>query len=196
MHRRRALACAAVALLPGVHGQAALAAELEGVRFEDSARVAGAELRLNGIGLRGAGWLKLYVAGLYLAAPARTAREVLAQPGAKRVRMVMMHWAPTGEFVKALEKGFQRNASSEEWAALTERLRQFSALVQPLREVRKGDVIDLDFEPGRGMVFRFNGSVRGEPVAGVDFYAVLLRSFVGEHPYHKTLRAGMLGVGS
>jgi hypothetical protein len=59
--------------------------------------------------------------------------------------------------------------------------------------VRKGDTVDLDLDPGRGTLFGLNGTLRGEPVTGDDFYAALLRSFVGDKPYDKRLKAGLLG---
>ena len=70
---------------------------------------------------------------------------------------------------------------------------QFEALVAATGTVHKGDVVNLDLEPGRGTAFRLNGTLRGEAIAGEDFYAALLRSFVGDRPYDRELRAGLLG---
>ena len=41
-----------------------------------------------------------------------------------------------------------------------------------------------------------NGKLRGASVAGADFNAALLRAFVGERPYDKKLRDGLLGLPS
>jgi hypothetical protein len=60
--------------------------------------------------------------------------------------------------------------------------------------VKKGDRIDLDQDPTRGTLFALNGTLRGEPIAGADFYAALLASFVGQRPYDKRLKAGLLGL--
>ena len=79
---------------------------LEGVRFEDRAAVSGRELVLNGVGLRAAGWFKLYVAALYVPQRASTAEQVIAQAGAKRVRVVMLREAPAVELAKAVHKDF------------------------------------------------------------------------------------------
>ncbi len=167
--------------------------EVEGVRFEERIRLGGSELVLNGTGIRAVAWFKGYVAALYLPARARSAEEVAAQTGPRRLRLVMLQNAPSAEFVKAVEKGITRNSSEPEVAALRARLDQFEANVSALQRVARGDVVDLDYEPERGMAMRVNGKLAGQPIAGADFYAALLRSFVGERPYDKKLRDGLLG---
>ena len=37
-----------------------------------------------------------------------------------------------------------------------------------------------------------NGTLQGEAIVGDDFYAALLRSFVGDRPYDSRLKAGLL----
>ena len=166
---------------------------IEGQTFEPTARVAGVNLVLNGVGLRAVSWFKGFAAGLYLSNKAATAAQVQALPGAKRLQLRMLQDVPAGEFVKAFKKGMERNADAAELPGLTERMAQFESLLGAVGKVRKGDSINLDLEPGRGTVFSLNGTLRGEAITGDDFYAVLLRSFVGEHPYDNKLKAGLLG---
>lgn len=168
---------------------------LEGVRFDDRTAVAGRELVLNGAGLRAAGWFKLYVAALYVPQRANSAELVIAQTGAKRVRVVMLREAPAVELAKALHKGVMRNAAEAERAGLQERLGALIAQINAVRDVRGGAIIDFDFDAARGATtMLLDGRVRGAAIAGDDFYAALLRSFIGAHPYHRDLRAGMLGL--
>lgn len=169
---------------------------VEGVRFDDRIRLGGAELLLNGTGVRAVAWFKGYVAALYLPAAARSAAEVTAQAGPRRLRLVMLQNAPAGEFVKAFDKGVNRNSSDSEQAALRERMTQFERHVAEMLQVQRGDVVDLDYEPTRGTVLVVNGKLRGSPVAGADFNAALMRAFVGERPYDKKLRDGLLGLPS
>ena len=168
--------------------------KVEGVRFEDRAQLVGTELVLNGTGVRAVAWLKGYAAGLYLVRRAASAAEVQALPGPKRLRMVMLQSAPAVEFVKAFEKGLSRNSSEAEVVALRERMDRFERALEGIGKVAPGDVVDLDFDPARGTLLMFNGRLRDEPIAGADFYAALLRSFVGERPYDKKLRARLLGA--
>ena len=167
---------------------------IEGQSFPARATVAGKELRLNGTGLRAVAWFKGFVAGLYLSGRASTPAEVLAQTGPKRLQLRMLQDVPAAEFVKALQKGMHRNASEAERAALAPRVQRFAELIGAVGTVRKGAVIDLDLDPARGLLFTLDGTLRGAAVEGADFYAALLRAFIGEHPYDERLKAGLLGL--
>ena len=90
-------------------------------------------------------------------------------------------------------KGIERNAPPAEHAALAARVQRFADQISATGTVRKGAVIDLDLDPQRGLLFTMNGTLRGAPVEGEDFYAALLRAFIGEHPYDERLKAGLLG---
>ena len=171
-------------------------AQIEGASFDRRARVAGSDLVLNGIGTRTVAWFTGYAAGLYLPARASSAAHVVALEGPKRLQMRMLHEVPAAEFVKAFRKGVQRNVPAGDMPRLAQRMDRFAALITDLGKVKKGDVVNLDYEPGRGTLLRLNGTLRGEPIEGPDFYAALLRSFIGERPYDEKLRAGLLGQGA
>ena len=166
---------------------------VEGVRFDARITLAGRELVLNGTGIRQVAWFKGYVAALYLPTRARGAAAVLGQTGPRRLRLVLLNDAPAGEFSKAFDKGVSRNTPPAELPALRERMAAFHQAVDKIGTVARGDVVDLDFEPERGMALIVNGKLRAGPFLGEDFYAALLRAFVGERPYDKALRAGLLG---
>lgn len=168
---------------------------VEGQAFERRLTLAGSELLLNGTGVRAVAWFKGYAAGLYLRTPGRNAAQVVAQAGPKRLQLRMLHDVPAAEFVKAFRKGIERNTPEAELPRLTERMADFEAAVTALGQVRKGDVVNLDLEPGRGTVFSVNGTLRGEAIVGEDFFIALLRSFVGDRPYDSKLKAGLLAGG-
>ena len=165
----------------------------EGQSFDSRARVADVELRLNGTGVRQVAWFKGYLAALYLPAPATTAERALTQRGPKRIQLRMLHEVPAVEFSKAVRKGVMRNSSAAQQVAVGLRLERFVRQIDALGKVQNKDVVNLDFEPGRGLVMFVNATARGEPIPGEDFYAALLRSFVGEVPYDTKMRAGLLG---
>ncbi len=166
---------------------------VEGKRFDDSLRLFDTDLVLNGTGVRQVAWFKGYAAGLYLGVAAKTAAAVAATAGPKRLRLHMLQEVAAAEFSKAVHKGVTRNTAAAELPALSDRLAVFERLVDSLAKVRKGDIVDLDFGPAQGTSLVFNGKRVGEPIAGDDFYAALLRSFVGDQPYDEALKAGLLG---
>jgi hypothetical protein len=167
---------------------------VEGQSFERHVQVAKSDLVLNGAGVRKVAWFKPFAVGLYVASPATDAAQIAASAGPKRLQMRMLVDVPAGEFAKASRDGISQNAGSPEAASrLSERIGRFESLINELGKVYKGDVVDMDFDPARGMLFTVNGTLRGTPIPGEDFYTALLRSFIGEHPYDKRLRAGLLG---
>lgn len=192
---------AAAAVLPAAQmpaqaqaqGPAPARVQVEGQWFEGEHTLAGTRLKLNGTGVRAVAWFKGYAVGLYLPEPASTPERAVAMPGPKRLQLRMLYTVPAEEFVKALNKGVTRNASEQEMAVLAAPLAQFARQVGALGQVREGDVVDLDHEPGQGMVMRVNGKLRGDLVPGDALFPAVLKSFVGERPYDKKMKAGLLG---
>lgn len=182
-----------LALMLAITFLPARAADIDGQHFDDRIRLADADLVLNGTGLRAVAWLKGYAAGLYLVQKATSTEAVLAQTGPKRLRMKMMVDVDAKEFVKAFDKGMRRNLSEAERAPLTERMERFDRTVGALPQLKKGDVVDLDYLPSRGLVLSVNGKPHGEPFAGEEFYAGVLKIYIGRDPVDKKLKAGLLG---
>lgn len=189
IRRRHLLVLALAAAWPAARAQVTV----EGYTYAPTIDLGGSSLQLNGVGLRAVAWFKGYAAGLYLGRKATTVEAVLADSGPKRLRLRMFVDVATVEFVKAFYKGVQRNTPTDEQPALAGRMQRFDALVSSLQEVKKNDVVDLDFLPDRGMVFIYNGRSVGEPLPGAEFYAALLRIFIGGRPVDKEMKIGLLG---
>jgi hypothetical protein len=194
VRRRRfiAAACAALALPPAAWATRSI--QVEGFTFPGDIVLAGTPLQLNGVGLRAVSVLKGYAAGLYLPRKASTPAQVLAQAdSARRLQLRMLQDVDAEEFVKAFHKGVQRNTPAAEAARLGERSARFAAAVRSLARLRKRDVVDLDYLPGRGLQMARNGTPVGAPIDGDDFYAALLRCFIGNRPADPEMKAGLLG---
>lgn len=166
---------------------------LEGQTFDDHATVAGQPLVLNGAGLRAVAWLKGYAAALYLPARTAAAEQAVQAAGPKRLQIRLLQDVPAEEFVKSIDKGIARNSAADA-AALDARREEFDRRVRALGSVHKGDVVDLDYLPGQGMVFAYNGQRQGEPIEGEAFYAAVLRIFLGAQPVDARLKASLLGA--
>ena len=166
---------------------------VEGQPFVTHLQLANTDTVLNGTGVRAVAWFKGYAVGLYLPERAHTAAQVVSQPGPKRLQLRMLTDVPAAEFVKALNKGMERNSPPEAWPQLAPRVQRFAQQITASGVVHKGDVVDLDFDPARGLLFARNGKLVAEPIPGADFYAALLRAFIGDHPYDERMKAGLLG---
>ena len=194
--RRRAVIFGGLGLALGtpVLRAAQAAVVVEGYTFAAQIKLGGSELVLNGTGVRAVAWIKGYAAGLYLAQKATDPQAVQALPGPKRLRMAMLQDVPATEFSKAFVKGVSRNTEAAELERLQARIQQFAQWIEDGGQVRKSDVIDLDYVPAEGTLLTVNGQRRGKVLPGEDFYSALLRSFVGQRPFDAKLKAGLLGL--
>lgn len=188
--RRVFLLCSAVSALPAWATRPIIT---EGLTFAGDIKLADTALQLNGVGWRAVAWARGYAAGLYLPKKASTEAQVIEQQGPKRLQMRLVQEVDAEEFVKAFVKGVNRNTPEAERIKLGERVTQFSAVIRGLGKLKKQDVIDLDFIPGKGLVLSRNGTPRGTPVPGEDLYAALLRCFIGVKPTDPELKIGLLG---
>ena len=166
---------------------------VEGQSFATQMRLADSDLRLNGVGLRAVAWIKGYAAALYLPSKTSNPAQAISAIGPKRLQMRMLLEVPAVEFTKAITHGITRNTAQAELPGLLERMAVFEQRVQALGTVRKGDVVDLDWLPGSGMHFSVNGVAKGAPIPGDDFYAALLKIFIGDKPVDAELKTGLLG---
>ena len=188
------MALVAFVFLPSAN--AATAVTVEDQTFPGEASVAGTPLQLNGVGLRAAFIYKVYLAGLYLPTKAATGAAAIAEPGPKRLQVRLLMDGPSDQFAKAFTGGIAKRTPADQVAAMKDRIDAFDRTLRSVGNVRKGDVVDLDYTPAAGLTMAVNGKPYGAPVPGADLYAALLNIFVGERPVDAKMKAGMLGVAS
>ena len=192
--RRAALGFCLAAALSATGVTAAQAATLEGQQFDDTVVLGQHKLQLNGLGLRGVAWLKAFVAGLYVTTPSRDAAALLAETGPRRLRLKIMLQAPSNELTKSLVRRVKRHETPEVQARLADRLALFAQQLDGLGQLMPGDVVDMDYLPGKGLVLSRNGKAAGKPVVGDDLYRAVLQIFVGEHAIDPRMKQGLLGA--
>jgi hypothetical protein len=174
---------------------AASAAEVAGVRIDDKTRVANADLTLNGAGLRKRAFFQVYAIGLYLPQKSSSAAAVLEQPGPKRVAIHMLRDVGADAFTEAMAEGIRANHSEADAKALEPRIKELAAIMAELKDAKKGMAIALDWQPASGTVMVVNGTARGKPITGEDFYKALLRIWIGDKPVQNDLKKALLGDG-
>lgn len=174
--------------------QQAAAAELEGVKLADSARLAegGAELKFNGAGVRTRFLFRVYVGALYLSAKTAAANAVINDAGPKRIALHMLRELSSEQLFGALEDGLKNNHGADDMAKLEARVRQLRAIFDAVKVAKPGDIILIDYLPEQGTRITINGTVRGS-IAGADFNRALLRIWLGDSPADADLKKSMLG---
>ena len=165
------------------------AAEVEGVKLPDEEQ----KLVLNGAGLRKRAFFRVYVIGLYLAEKKSAAADALGAGGAKRIAIHMLRDVDADDFSEALMDGLRANHSEADMKALQPRVEQLAAIIDGLKEARKGVRITLDWLPGKGTQVTFDGKPVGATIPGEDLYRGLLRIWLGDNPVQADLKRALLG---
>jgi Chalcone isomerase-like len=195
MQRRLLLALAttcAVVSAPPARAQAAV--DVAGVRFPPTALVGGATLTLNGAGLRTRFVVKVYAAGLYLAAKASTPEAVLAATGPKRLHVVMLRDIDGNDLGKLFTRGMQDNSSREDFGKSIPGTLRMAELFSAKKRLAQGENFSVEWLPGQGTQILINGKPQGEPIKEPEFFNALLRIWLGSNPADAALKDALLGL--
>jgi hypothetical protein len=185
----RGLALAALLASPSLWAQVTVA----GIRYEPATQLAGSSLPLNGAGLRTKFVFKVYAMGLYLPQRATTADQALAAPGAKRISLTMLREVDAAEFAEAFAKGMNENNDPALLARLAPSVQRMNQLFADQKKLAAGDNVLIDSVPGSGTVVRIKGVTSGDPFQDHDFFAAMLRIWLGPHPADAGLKDALLG---
>jgi hypothetical protein len=186
--RLLALAIALSALL--APGAPLLAAECRDVSFPDSVKAGGADLVLNGLGIRKATFLKVkvYIAGLYLPQKSADAQQILGAAGPWQLVLRFVHDVDASDIRKSFQEGF-RNAAGDKLAQLQPRIDTLNARMIDFAE---GHSLAFTNDPAKGVAVDVNGAA-GDTIEGADFAAALLAIWLGPKPPNAELKSGLLG---
>ena len=169
----------------------ALANEMAGVPLVDQiTQDGGAQLQLNGAGIRSKFVIKVYVAMLYLENKNSDTAAVIGNTGSKQLLLHFLYKEVEKEkLVEAWNEGFEGNGSPDQLTALKSEIERFNSFFET---VKKGDRIVLDYIPETGTIVTVAGQQKGT-IPGKDFNDLLLSIWLGKKPVTEKLRDGLLG---
>jgi hypothetical protein len=180
------------ALLAFTCAQASAVVEVAGVKFDDTTKVAGKELMLNGAGIRFKFIVKVYAAGLYLQEKETTVEGVMKSEGPRRMRLVMLRDITSDDFGNAFMSGLNNNVDKNDKTKITTQISKFGEIFAQFDALKKGDVLDLDWTPGAGTQCLLNGKKVGDLIPDMTFYNSVLRIWLGEKPADASLKPKLL----
>jgi hypothetical protein len=193
LRARSAVLCVSGALFAWCGEAAATQVVIQGARYDSSIEIAGQSLVLNGVGVRRRFVFDIYVGGLYVAKKATRTEELVGQPGPKRVALRFLRDVDGELFVNSLHVGLKANHSDAELAGWKDQIDTLTATINTIALARRGDTVFFDYSPKDGTRVSVNGVTRGPLISGEDFYAAVLRVWLGETPADAGLKKGMLG---
>jgi len=149
----------------------------------------GTTLYLNGAGIRSKFFFDIYIAQLYMEHPSNNTEGILGAAGQKRVAMHFLYSEVEKEkLIDGWNEGFEGNCTADELPVLKERITQFNNMFV---DVKKNDVILLDFNPATGTRVVIAGEEKGS-IEGKDFNDALLKIWLGKEPVTSGLKKDLL----
>jgi len=165
------------------------AKKIAGVQIDDTVNIKGTSLKLNGAGVRTKFVFDIYVAAFYTATTIKKV-ENISDDAPMRMAMHFIYDEVSKEkLVDGWNDGFEDNLGDEQFKKLKSRINLFNGLFET---VRAGDIIHLDYIPGKGTLVNINNKNKGV-VSGSEFYKALLMIWLGEDPVGSDLKSALLG---
>lgn len=160
------------------------------VELQPTLKVGEHNLALNGSGAREKYFLDLYVAGLYLAQPSNQPATIINADALMAIRIVITSkLVSQKQLVESLEEGFQ-NATQGKVETIRNEIAQFRQCFAD--DIARGDIFDLIYLPGHGVVVLKNGKRQGA-IAGLAFKQALFGIWLSERPADADLKQALLG---
>jgi hypothetical protein len=160
------------------------------VTIPDSFNVGGANLALNGAGMRKkGGFIKVYAGGLYLKAKSGNAAQIIAADEPMAIRLHFVRNVDKGTIQNAWSEGYKKNAGAS-YNALLPKIKQFNDIFSS--DVKTNNTYDIIYVPGKGITVKINGVDKGT-IAGLDFKKATFAIWLGSEPADEGLKEGLIG---
>ena len=183
----------ALAALALSFSAAAATVDVGGIKIEDAMELQGSKLQLNGSGIRYRAVFKIYATGLYVGKKVTTSEELFAAPGPKRITITLLRDIDANDLGKAFTKGFEENSPKAEMSKLIPGLIKMGQIFSDQKKMVAGENFTIDWIPGTGTIISVKGKPQGEPFKEPEFYAALMRIWVGPNPADFKLKDALLG---
>jgi hypothetical protein len=167
---------------------------LKGVVMPASLVYDSVPLVLNGAGIRNKYFIDVYVGGLYLKAKSMKEKAIIDADETMAVRLCIISSTVTMDrLAEAIREGFDRSMLGR-----TQKYRsQIDMAVQIFMSepVKVGDIYDIWYMPGKGIIAFKNGVNLNITIPGLGFKKAMMGIWLCPNPVDQKLKEGMLGFG-
>ena len=159
--------------------------DVSGVSLDETVTVGGVPVHLNGAGYRKRGYFKIDVTAVYLQQKQTSLEAIENAPGVKRVQLVIQQDVTGSQASRYFLIDFEASATPAEFAKLITEVSQVGDIYSSLPKIKKGDVVTMDWIPGKGLIATLNGAVltphgSATPYMNSELLArVMLRMYIG-----------------
>jgi Chalcone isomerase-like len=162
--------------------------------FPKQIQLEGAKLALNGLGTRYKAIFKVYDMGLYTSAKAGTVQEAINAPGPKKLQLLAHREISTSELGRLFYQGLRDNNSTELNLKHTASSARLSEIASVRSKILPGESFSIEYIPGKGMTFFVMDKAQGPAFGDAEFFAMVLRIWLGPVPADYMLKDALLGI--
>ena len=166
----------------------AQAVEIEGIKFSETFKAEGKNLRLAGIGLLRYWGFKAYAGALYLEEGASV--DSVLSDTAKRIELEYFRAIKGKDFGPATDKSIFENVDAQTYERLRPQIDYHNSLYE---DVQPGDRYSLTYIPGRGTELALNGEPKGI-IEGAEFAQAVFSIWLGPKPISNSFKKQILGL--
>ena len=159
--------------------------DVSGVSLDETVTVGGVPLKLNGAGYRKRGYFKIDVTAVYLQQKLTSLEAIENAPGVKRVQLAIQQDVTGSQASRYFLIDFEASATPAEFAKLITEVSQVGDIYSSLPKIKKGDIVTMDWIPGKGLIATLNGNAltpHGAPSPYINselLGKVMLRMYIG-----------------
>jgi hypothetical protein len=165
------------------------AANFGDINIPDTLKAGKENLVLNGAGYRTKFYMKIYIGALYLPQKCADQNNIINADQAMAIKMhIVSSMISSKKMIKAVNAGFE-NATGNNTNPIANEIKQLLSIFQEQIEV--GDVYDLVYIPGKGVMASKNGQLKGT-IKGLAFKKALFGIWLCDKPADKYLKKSML----
>jgi len=192
-------ALAAVLPWPARDANAAAQVSMEGVELDETITAYGQKLYLNGAAVRKRGYYKADVTALYLPQKTSNPDAIFKLNGVRRVQLNLLRDFTSATISRIFIADFKQVASDAEFKQLINEISQIGSVYAAIPRVGKGDIVNLDWVPGKGWLCFQNGKqittdmVPNGAINSELAFQIYLRMYIGQTA-PENYRNGLLGI--
>jgi hypothetical protein len=184
---RKAISILIFFLAIGLSDFSSHAAEISGVKFDDSYHDQGIRMRLQGTGLKTMLFFRAFVAGYYTNMAKAT--DPLGEIP-KRIEVEYFVNIPGKKLNNYTIEQIKANISDDQFNQLKDKIKLMS---EYFVDLKSGDRFSLTYIPGVGTKFAHNDQLTGI-IEGSEFGKAIFSVWIGDKPFDSHLKQQVLGL--
>jgi hypothetical protein len=161
-----------------------------GVKMPKKIMIGKTVLELNGAGVREKFFMDMYACGIYVKVKTTNALDIINKDSHTAIKIQIISGMITSKkMTDAVAEGF-KNATNGKTKPIQKKIDELKKVFSN-EEIKKGDIYDLIYVPGKGTVIFKNGKIQ-PIIKGLEFKKALFGIWLSNKPVDKDLKKDLL----